>query len=99
MKSNARIREMNIIRKPSIADELNRLRSVMLYDSTLQPLTHKQEPHEQKKQEPQEQKKQEPQEQKKQEPQKQEQQKQEPQKQEPQKAHCTPSPQTSVPNP
>ena len=65
--------------------DLNRLRSVMLYDSTLQPLTHKQEPHEQKKQEPQEQKKQEPQEQKKQEPQKQEQQKQEPQKQEPQK--------------
>jgi hypothetical protein len=59
--------------------DLNRLRSVMLYDSTLQPLTHKQEPHEQKKQEPQ---KQEPHEQKKheqkQEPQKQEQKKQEP---------------------
>jgi hypothetical protein len=65
--------------------DLNRLRSVMLYDSTLQPLTQKQEPHEQKKQEPQEQKKHEPQEQKKQEPQ--EQKKQEPQeqkKQEPQ---------------
>jgi hypothetical protein len=65
--------------------DLNRLRSVMLYDSTLQPLTHKQEPHEQKKQEPQ---KQEPHEQKKheqkQEPQKQEQKKHE-QKQEPQK--------------
>jgi hypothetical protein len=58
--------------------DLNRLRSVMLYDSTLQPLTQKQEPQEQKKQEPQQPQKQEPQkqEQKKQQP-------QQPQKQEP----------------